>query len=281
MDGVLQHTYAEDIAGLGDFCGSKYVQSFIGESYREAENFLKAGREVFFAGTPCQIAGLKMFLGEKNYPNLFTADLICHGVPPMKYLREHLRPGFSDFDSLQVQFRSQDDGYCIRAANGRQTYSRAHWTLDPYCNGFMQGVICRDSCFQCPFAQTKRTGDLTLGDFWGLDRKTLKTPDPARWISAVLVNTPQGEKLWERVSGDFIQESRPPEEAVRGNWNLHSPSRIPPDRAAFRSHYPQKGFKGAMAETQIPRNVRYCALKRMLKKILFPERIRKFLSGRK
>ena len=84
------HDYTENVEGLSAFRGSKYVQSRIGDSFRQTECFLKTGRKVLFSGTPCQIAGLKLFL-KKEYDNLLTVDFICHGVPSPGVWRKYLK----------------------------------------------------------------------------------------------------------------------------------------------------------------------------------------------
>ncbi|MCS2450406.1 Coenzyme F420 hydrogenase/dehydrogenase, beta subunit C-terminal domain [Bacteroides thetaiotaomicron] len=92
----VEHDYADTLDGIAAFRGSKYVQSRIGDSYQRVEDFLRKGRKVLFSGTPCQVAGLKRFLHNKEYDNLLTVDVICHGVPsPLiwrKYLEETIRP---------------------------------------------------------------------------------------------------------------------------------------------------------------------------------------------
>lgn len=109
-DFSVYHTYAEFVEDLEDFRGSKYVQSSIDRSYAEAEWFLKDGREVMFSGTPCQIAGLKKFLG-REYENLLCVEIVCRGVPSHKVLMQYLSENFPDVRLSEVDFRNKRSGW--------------------------------------------------------------------------------------------------------------------------------------------------------------------------
>ena len=157
-------TYTESLEDLEHFKGSRYVQSLIGyETLKEVQVFLKAGRKVLFIGTPCQIAGLKTFL-RKEYDNLITVDLICHGVCPTKYLNEEvsfLSNKFKLKDVKDIRFRGNDgNNFCLSLWNKdrqklfpRNNYFEKIFRLSDlhqyYISGFLLGVSLRENCYTC------------------------------------------------------------------------------------------------------------------------------------
>lgn len=194
------HSYTETIDGLAAFRGSKYVQSFIGDSYKKAEIFLKNGRKVLFSGTPCQISGLKHYL-RKEYENLLTVECVCHGVPSPKvwreYLNEILRPkgvvGKNTVSSVSkdlpvitgINFRDKSNGWkkygfvlglksAFKADKNSVLPSDTQRVLQPfYENPFMQAFladfILRPSCYSCVAKAGSSGADIALADFWGIE----------------------------------------------------------------------------------------------------------------
>lgn len=170
------HSYAETKDGIAKFRGSKYVQSNIGNCYIKAKEFLNAGREVLFSGTPCQIAGLKRYL-RKDYENLLTIDIICHGVPsPMvwhKYLSE-INP--EALHLHEISFRDKSAGwktysFHAKAIQGGNivTLTKGRLFEDTYLKVFLKNICLRPSCHQCPTRSGKGNSDITIADFWGID----------------------------------------------------------------------------------------------------------------
>lgn len=179
------HRYTETKEGLSRFRGSKYVQSHIGDSFLQAKRFLDEGREVLFSGTPCQIAGLKNFL-RKPYQNLLTVDVVCHGVPSpkvwQKYLHEsvckvyHIRQSssFPLADKIaNISFRSKEKGwkgFCMSIVYKNQKKEVIPFYNDTYMNIFLSNLSLRPSCYACPAKLHHTQSDITLADFWGIDR---------------------------------------------------------------------------------------------------------------
>lgn len=176
------HDYTETKEGLAPFRGSKYVQSYIGDSYKIAETFLKSGRKVMFTGTPCQIAGLKKFL-RKEYDNLLAVDFVCHGVPsPMvwhKYLKEEVTRQ-SGAVLTGVNFRNKSTGWKtfslvmdftedINGSLKKYTLSTI-FTDNVYMNAFLSNLSLRPSCYNCPAKSGKSGADISIGDFWGIEK---------------------------------------------------------------------------------------------------------------
>lgn len=224
------HKYTETKEGLAAFRGSKYVQSVIGDTYKQAEHFLKAGKKVLFSGTPCQIAGLRKFL-RKNYDNLLAVDFICHGVPSPGvfrwYLQEEinkcadqkggknnivsLSPIYSipkgnvilpkGFSIEDICFRDKREGWkkfsfgltlAEAMADGKHNSISLSYTLHehPFLKGFLNNYYLRPSCHRCPAKQFKSGSDITLADYWGYRGVNIKDDDTG--ISAILVSSEKG-----------------------------------------------------------------------------------------
>ena len=214
------HDYTETKEGLTVFRGSKYVQSYIGDCFGIAKTFLESGRKVLFSGTPCQIAGLKLFL-RKEYANLLTVDFICHGVPSPKiwrmYLNETISRQCEKFHSSDgkgiliedVSFRNKCSGW--KKFSFTLTFSRFKgnglkksislsevFKKNIFMKGFLSNLYLRPSCYSCPSKGFKSGSDVTLGDFWGSE-KILPFFDDDLGISVVMVNSNNGNFYMENV----------------------------------------------------------------------------------
>ena len=154
--------------------GSKYVQSRIGDTYRQAKEKLQQGRLVFFTGTACQTSGLLGYLG-RDYENLITQDLICHGVPsPLawrKYIRLSQRRAKSPVE--HIFFRDKKFGWHNWHVNFRFRSGESRYLdqrSDMMVSAFLTGSCSRKSCYDCPFKQKYRLADITLADYWGIEK---------------------------------------------------------------------------------------------------------------
>jgi len=188
------HGFTETVEGLEKFRGSKYVQSRIGDSYKEAEHFLKEGRYVLFSGTPCQIAGLKRFL-RKEYENLLTVDIICHGVPSPKVWRKYLLEKMGANLIKNISFRDKSLGWKnyslkIHSACGEDVFETLHENI--YLQGFLKNLYLRPSCYNCKFKCGQSGSDISLGDYWGVENISPLFFDD-KGVSLVLVYTSKGE----------------------------------------------------------------------------------------
>lgn len=212
------HDYTDVKEGLSAFRGSKYVQSRIGNCYNKAKFFLQEGRKVMFTGTPCQIAGLKNFL-RKDYDNLFTVDVVCHGVPSPKvwqiYLNEIASQGEKNsvlshhnggkMRIENVDFRSKSSGWkkysfaltlSEATADGEKNtvLHSSIFTENPYMNAFLSDLDLRPSCYACPAKGGKSGSDITIADFWGIE-DILPEFDDDEGVSLVLFYSEKG-KSW-------------------------------------------------------------------------------------
>lgn len=232
--------------------GSKYVQSFVDMSYCDVKSALVSGIQVIYFGTPCQIDGLYGFL-KNDYSNLLTVDLICHGTPPMKYLQEYCGFLCGNQHYEKVSFRGKYDYHLAIHGQNSILYNNT-CKKDIYYKAFLEGLIFRDNCYKCPYAKAERVSDITIGDFWGLDRSTLKIPNTDK-ISVVLVQTEKGLQFLDEIKDELYCEERPIAEAMRDNTQLCHPSVPHRDRSIFVKNYPLKGFVAAVKTPNIKKDV--------------------------
>lgn len=244
------HDFTETKDGLTPFRGSKYVQSRIGGAYAIAEGFLKSGRKVMFTGTPCQIAGLKKYL-RKEYDNLLTVDFVCHGVPsPMvwrKYLSEELQH-HKDKVLKTIEFRDKSIGWkkfsfvlkfdrSLVDGENRPVLTSVFYE-NPYMRAFLSNLSLRPSCYACPAKSGKSGADITIGDFWGID-KVSKEIDDDRGISLCLLHNPD-------LHFDVEGISLPYESAVLDNSCIEKSVNVPINRDFFMTILRHKRFSNAL-----------------------------------
>lgn len=198
----VAHVIINDLCGIDTLKGSKYVQSKIGDVYREVEDKLKTGKTVLFSGTSCQVGGLKSYLG-KDYEHLLTVDLVCHGVPSPGVWRAYLSSIAKNNKVVGVSFRNKSRG--IHEAtldysfeNGSKYQEK--YNESPYIKGFLKNLTLRPSCFECRFKGVKRCSDLTIGDFWAV-KEFHPDMDNEQGVSAVIVHTKNGLEWFRKING--------------------------------------------------------------------------------
>lgn len=189
-----EHISIDNLLDLEKIQGSKYVQSDINTTYTEAKRYLENGRYVLFTGTPCQIAGLKSFLG-KDYENLITADLICHGVPSAKFFKGYIKylEGKLKGRVIDFKFRDKSKGWGLM---GKVIYKKGDKILEKFINPktsyyydyFLKGYIYRENCYECKYACGSREGDFTMGDYWGIE-KVHPEIETKNGVSVFLINS--------------------------------------------------------------------------------------------
>lgn len=191
------HDYTETIDGIEPFMRSKYVQSCIGETFKQAKQFLDQGRQVLFVGTPCQIGGLKAYL-HKDYGNLLAVDLICHGVPSPKVWREYLK-AFSIDRIKSINFKDKTVGWlphqCQVTINKNDVIVQTRQIDNPFFRCFRNGIIMRNSCYKCHYRDLHRISDITISDFWGVEEKCPEMFDN-KGTSLIFI---QNKKILEKV----------------------------------------------------------------------------------
>lgn len=248
------HTYAENLKDVKSMMGSKYMQSRMENSYREAKGFLKRGRTVLFTGCPCQITGLHNYLG-KEYHNLISVDFLCHGVPSPGVWRKYLTEvstsfpkeinGISlDFSTkiTDIDFRNkQQSGWknfyltITGLSNGTEKVllSDKHKN-NPFMKGFLGDLYLRPSCYNCKCKNGASHSDLTIADFWGIN-SIMPDFDDDKGVSLVLVNTDKGRNVLALCDLEIRKSTL--DDARRFNGGFKETVIIPPKRDAFFHHY--------------------------------------------
>ena len=235
----FRHVRCTTLKELDALRGSKYVQSDMTGVYRQIATDLKSGREVLFIGTPCQVAGIRGYF--RSAPTLHTIDLVCHGVPPARLLRESLPDNITQLGVDRVEFRACTK-FHFSAKSGISTVFSRPLNRDLYLKGFFTALYYRSSCYSCQFSRTERTGDVTLGDFWGVELP-LPAGETDQGISLCLVNTLAGEEMMADITEQTIQHERLLSEAVAGNRQLSHPMPLTWRARLFRRLYPRLGFQ--------------------------------------
>lgn len=203
------HTFIEDKSELYRFRRSKYIQSEIGTSYSDVKRFLNKGKKVLFSGTPCQIAGLRSYLGNVDICNLLTVEVICEGVPTPHYLdryKEYIEKKYKcsidtldyrykDMKSLKNPISGKWDFQVMNVLlkNGKQI-KKDRW-FNPFWSIWLKHLMSRPSCYECPFANSERVADITLGDLWGVHLYCPELYYKNSGASLIVCNTEKGKEV--------------------------------------------------------------------------------------
>lgn len=240
----VKHECCDSIEKLRDFQGSKYVQSDCSEALREIRDLLNQGREVLFAGTPCQVAAVKKQTPPKLSDRLRCVEIICHGVPSPSMMENWLQylenSGISS--GKVVNYLSREKTPDQYSCSGAYTFSDGHiWRKyygeDFFFLGFVDNYTLRPNCFKCQYSRLSRVADLTIGDFWGYSPQSLLMRNYRRGTSVVLVNTPAGQRLLESIEPRVVMERRPIIDALNSNRNLSAPQKQPARYNEFWNRY--------------------------------------------
>lgn len=232
---IPKHSVACDSLKLEKFKGSKYVQSRTRGIYCEIEKLLDDGDTVLFTGTPCQVSALNNYL-KKPYDNLYTIDLVCHGVSSQNVLNKYIEYIEKEINEkiVNVKFRSKEDGYKNCSQNSCIFVHEKGTYHVPYNEGmvlwFASGLSLRNSCYKCNFVSTKRCSDVTLSDYNGQD---LSEDDKKYGVSFLFVNTQKGAELVEMIKDVSVMEEKDLEQSTKSCLRLHHKSDIPAARKKF------------------------------------------------
>jgi coenzyme F420-reducing hydrogenase beta subunit len=236
------HKRATTRAGRDEFRGSKYVQSDLDGIFRQVKSDLESGRIVLFSGTPCQTAGLNSFVGKKLRENLYLIDLICHGVPGPHLWKDYLtyierknksKISNANFRNKQA-FGWSSQGLTFNFIDGRKC------SCMEFSYFFLQNVMLRQSCYKCHFSNTVRSGDITIGDFWNLNKVKPSFYKERKGVSLVLCNTEKGRKLIECIKDNM--EIFPVELKNALQQSLSHPAVSHPKHDSFEKDYLRYGI---------------------------------------
>lgn len=248
-DGQFVFDVTNNKDDISKFKGSKYVKSNPQGAYKRVKELLKQGEKVLFIGLPCQVAALKLFVGDKLQDNLYTVDLICHGTPSPRLLQKFLKQyGYELKDLKDIKFRIKSQFQVCDGYKGIITTGAA----DSYTISFLNSSCYTENCYACNYAQFNRASDITLGDSWGSD---LPVEEQKKGISLILCQTQKGIELLEHCGMNLLDVDI--NNAVKSNHQLSAPSRKPKDcelffalikegrkyNAVIRKLYPKQYFK--------------------------------------
>lgn len=232
--------YTETKEGLASFRGSKYVQARTGETYKQCEKFLKEGRKVLFSGTPCQIAGLKHLLN-KEYDNLLTVDVACHGVPSPLIWRDYLSTIAPISDISKINFRDKSTswrGYSISIDHDKKCFiERAR--ENKYMFAFTHNFIIRPSCFHCHAKAGQSGSDITLADYWGVQH-LIPNMDDNQGTSFVCCWTENGAAFLEKI--EMKKMIADYDKSIQYNPCIYISTVEPQGREAFWKDYYSTGI---------------------------------------
>lgn len=262
----VEHCHAETFKELEPLMRSKYVQSRIGNTYKETEQLLKQSRQVLYVGTSCQIAGLRKFL-RKEYDNLLAVDFICHGVPSPGVWRNYLKelinqsmrstmsgkntilssslktmPVITDINFREKQlggYSWKKFGFVVQGmsplkADENSVLLSSIFGENTYMKGFLKNLYLRPSCYGCPAKAGKSGSDLTIGDFWGIN-KIKPEIDDEKGIGAILVHTHKGAEILETIRQDKVAMTY--DEVIKENPAIYSSVVLTDRRKRFWKYY--------------------------------------------
>ena len=254
----VHHVYAEKIEDVYPMMGSKYLQSKIGNSFKDAERFLKQGREVLFVGSPCQIAGLRTYLRNKQYQNLLAVDFLCHGVPSPGVWRRYLAETYGGYDANEqsrlqatagknsvllsslnatspigdIKFRDKTESgwkkyrFVVRKKSASKADQNTVLSSDihydnPFMRGFLSDIYLRPSCYACKCKNGVNHSDLTIADFWGIN---LIAPefDDDKGVGLVLVNSSKGKGYFDSLNMTVRNSTLDKAHLYNGGFNEHT-----------------------------------------------------------
>lgn len=242
----VEHIIVDNSEDLIKLRGSKYLQSKLGNVFKNIKTYLEQGRPVLFTGTPCQAAGLKNFLN-KDYDNLLIIDLICHGVPPYKLFRKYLDENYRGEKIIDVNFRDKRDGwgnnYNVMSLKTENKIFTNNSDKNDYYRSFFANMSLRKSCSDCKYSRIKRVGDITIADFWGVPKKYKNK----NGISLVLINNEKARLVFEKIKNNFQFLKEFPVDIIRkGLPHLNAPPAPHPSRDEFMGDVNNMSIKEAM-----------------------------------
>jgi len=272
-DFSVHHVAVERLEDVAKLRGSKYVQSTIGNAYKECRAYLESGRLVLFTGTPCQVDGLLCFLG-KEYDNLLTQDLICHGAASPAVWEKYIefREKKAASKTQGAFFRHKKYGwktYSVLFTFINNTEYAQPLTKDLFMQGYLANLFLRQSCYRCHAKSLTRRSDITLADFWGA-RHILPDMDDDKGTSLVLVSSEKGQKLFNEIQDGMRWKQVDFMQAIAYNSAINKSAPLPPRRDAFCRAVMEMPFDEAIKRyTDSKAVARIKKLYRRMRRLLF------------
>ncbi len=221
----VAHTSANHPRQLEQLKRTKYVQSNIGDCFRQIKELLSQGQWVLFCGTPCQTRGLQLMLGV-DYSRLITVDLVCYGVPSPGLWQDYVQHLENRYGSRLTGFsfrdkRNRDNGHTLSYTIGDKEIAKP-LTADPYCQLYFWNYTIRPSCHKCKFCSPRRSCDFTLGDFWGIE-KVKPEMDDGMGNSLVILHSKKAQEIWQQISSKLSSFACEQEQTVQPRLTTPTP----------------------------------------------------------
>lgn len=250
----VKHIRVDKKEELYKLQGSKYIQSDTIEIYPLIKKDLENRKKVLFSGTPCQVNALKSYLNFKEYENLFTIDIICHGVPNNRMFNDYIKllEKKENGKVLDFSFRDKTKNWGLYAASFSinkknkiikkimSSYEISYYQL------FLDSTIYRENCYECPYATNLRTGDITIGDYWKIEiehPEYLKKLDTKKGVSCIIVNNKKGKEIISNFSNEILILESELDKVKKHNAQLEHPSTLKEERKEILQLYSSKGYK--------------------------------------
>ena len=253
---ILSHRRIVEIDDLRPLCKSKYLQSDCSGIYSNVKKDLQDGSLVLFVGTPCQCQALQNYVGDNLRKNLLVVDFVCHGVPNQKLFDENLKWNDKKFGKVSsVEFRYKGSKVqhpqtlkLVYEKKGKnKAILRIHYE-DPFYFGFQKHITLRPSCYQCQWAKPERCSDITLADFWGIEKVNIGL-DSKKGVSCLLLNTEKGRDCYDKIKQKLDGlNALPIDFAVKNNGCLGSATLKPKNRDSFFNDWKNEGYDAVVAK---------------------------------
>lgn len=252
----IRHACCETKEDLYRFQGSKYVQSSLGNIFKDIQMKLKNDILVLFSGTPCQVDALKLFL-KKEYSNLLTVDIVCHGVPNEQIFNDYIHYIEKKIGGEIREFKFRDKslgwGYNLTAKyiqeDGSIRYHRTASSDSSYFDMFINSIILRENCYHCKYTNGKRTGDITIGDYWGIEDEHPEALEQnggrlseKSGISVSFLNSDKGISFFDEIKKQFDYYESTFEKVAKRNTQLVHPVKLTKARRNVLEMYRKWGY---------------------------------------
>ncbi len=239
QDWSVEHILVSNKDDLWKLRGSKYVDSVLFPILKDIKKTLEKGNYVLFSGCPCQVSALNRYL-DKNYENLYTIDIICHGVPSPKAWHSYLEQNFNKDTIKNISFRSNKTGWAnlsFKAEMYNGDIVSQQCASNTFYSAYVEKLLLRKSCESCKFATIPRQGDITIGDFWGVHSYN-PSFDDNKGLSIALINNSKGESLYNKIEAELqLNEAVPSIFAINSQRNILNPSTSHANRDLFFAEF--------------------------------------------
>lgn len=233
---------AYTVEDLNTFHGSKYMSSDVGNIFLKIKDILNNDKLVFFVGLPCQVGALKKYLG-RDFDNLITADLICHGVVSNKFFKDYLKYLSNKLKSSIIHFSFRGKNKRAYSPMGlvietKEKTIRCNSSLSKYFEGFISDKMYRESCYNCQYRYPYRDSDFSIGDFWGAE-EYYSDVRPEDGVSLMIINNNKAKDIFDEIKSFIVYKKSDYSKATRQN-NAFVKN---PDRPSIRDYIYKEIYK--------------------------------------